>query len=1019
MRVPSKIRSLALVLVLLACSCRNAEDPEGPVDARSDAADAALLPDGASADAPQGDAFPDLLPTDGFPVDEGGDGGSEDAQILDLADVADGPADQGGCPPGTPGCEPLCANGILPAGATREGSAVTLACPQLELLVEPVADAIVRVRYRGSDSQPSMPYARMGQELAPPQALVGSSADTLEICLPQVRVRVHLDDCRVTALDEEGNLLLEDAEGGWTEEAEPFHGLPYVRRAIRRTTPQDELFYGFGEKTGELDKRGRKMVFWGTDTPGYPTDMDPLYVNVPFFVGLRDQRAYGLFVDNTWRLEFDMAASSAGHYRIEALQGDLDHYLIAGPGIDQVLSRYASLTGHPFMPPRWTLGYHQARWSYYPDSKVKEICEGFRSRNIPADGIWLDIDYMDGFRSFTWSPAGFPDPSGLVSELAAMGFKTTVIIDPGLKADPGWPIYDEGVAQGHFLMEGDSPFVGEVWPGASVFPDFTRAATRTWWGGLFPAVTDVGVRGVWLDMNEPANFLAEDHNTVPGYVTAHGEGTPLSMDGVHNTYALAEAMASYEGLLEAVPNRRPFLLTRSGFAGIQRYAAVWTGDAASTMESLRDTFTMLLGLGLSGVPFVGSDVGGWTGSPSPELFARWIEVGAVSPFFRAHVATGTPDQEPWSFGVEVEEISRIHIRERYRMLPYLYSLFHVASQTGLPILRAMPLEFQEDPVTFTLSTQGMIGPWLLVAPVLESGATTRTLYLPDGHWLEWRSGRSYQGPGYVTVNLSLQALPLFLREGAIVPRGPALEYSDQGPLSPLQLDLLPGSETSTFTLYEDDGDSFDHLAGEYASITYSLQGSEGGAVLSAGPREGSWQPPSRPLLLRFRPVDKSVSDVRLDGQSLSPLGALHELDEEESGWFLDANDRSLWVVIPDQDSFELACDYDPTPSPDATMVNVPVLVHLPPGTPQDTPIHIATSAAGWTQQPLSWGENPSTAVGLVPVPRGEWFEYKYTRGDWTTVEKWEGCLETTNRYAFGTAAPVKEDVVETWADQCR
>ena len=688
-------------------------------------------------------------------------------------------------------------------------------------------------------------------------------------------------------------------------------------------------------------------------------------------------------------------------------------------GSDAVLERYTFLTGRPPMPPRWTLGYHQARWSYYPDSKVQAICQEFRDRSIPADAIWLDIDYMDGFRSFTWDPQGFPDPAGLVDDLSAIGFKTVAIIDPGLKADPAWSIYQQGLAGGHFLSTADGlPFVGEVWPGPSVFPDFTRAATRAWWGSLFPALADVGVRGVWLDMNEPANFKEEQFYTVPGTVLATGDAGPVSMDGVHNTYALAEAMASYEGLLQARPNSRPFLLTRAGFAGIQRYAAVWTGDAASTMESLSSSFTMLLGMGLSGLPFVGSDVGGWTGSPSPELFARWLEVGTLSPFFRAHVATGTPDQEPWSFGAEVEEISRIHIGERYRLLPYLYSLFRIANQTGLPLLRAMPMEFQEDATTYALGTQGMVGPFLLVAPVLEVGAVERTLYLPAGDWLEWYSGAPYTGPGYTTVNLTLQALPTFLRAGAIVPTGPVLQYSDQAPLAPLQLDLFPAEQLSEFTLYEDDGETLDHANGESATISYELQATATGARLSAGPRLGSFAVPARALKLRFRPVDAEVAQVRKNGLPVAQRTGLHELDEYDTGYFHDANDRSLWVVLPDQDKFVVECDYGIASAKDVEMVGVTLRVAVPPGTPLESPVYVATSASGWTQQQLPWSSEQGIAQGTVMVPRGAWFEYKYTRGDWDRVEKWAGCLEAENRYAFGRAWPIKEDAVQLWADDC-
>jgi alpha-glucosidase len=915
----------------------------------------------------------------------------------------------------------LCSALSLTPDVLKEDHRFSLTCPNFSLEIEPVLAGVFRLNYVVAEPQPALPYALSGFVPDAPAYTYGADGDRFMICTPLIRLEVALPDCQVTVRDAAGRTLLQDAPGGAVSSAdETFHGASYASRTLVRKSPPDEVVFGLGEKTGPLDRRGKSYFFWNSDTPGYPVDHDPLYQSIPFYVGMAEQEAYGVFLNNSWPTTIDVGDTQADEIRITALAGDLDQYVIAGPAIQDVLQRYTALTGRPPMPPRWSLGYHQARWSYTPDQQVLEIAGGFRSRGIPADAIWLDIDYMDGFRSFTWHPVDFADPAGLTSDLATQGFKTVAIIDPGLKADADWPIYQQGVAQGHFLMGPENlPFVGEVWPGASVFPDFTRPETRSWWASLFPAIVDVGVRGVWLDMNEPANFLAEHFHTVPGYVSAHSEGQPRSMDGVHNSYALAEAMASYQGLLEAAPEQRPFLLTRAGFAGIQRYAAVWTGDAASNMPSLKATFTMLLAMGLSGLPFVGSDVGGWTGSPSPELFARWLEVGSISPFFRTHVATDTPDQEPWSFGVEVEEIAGIHIRERYRLLPYFYSLFYQAHQTGLPLLRAMPLEFQQDPTTYHLSTQAMVGPWLLVAPVLHENVPDRTAYLPAGQWLEWHSGRSLTGPGYVTVDVSLQALPLFLRPGAIVPSGPVLDYSDQAPLSPLQLDLLPGPSPTSFSLYEDDGETREHLAGEAAVIRYDLASTPTGATLTAGPRVGTYTPPARPLRLRFRPVDKPVSKVTLNGAPLPEIPQGATPGDGDVGYRTDPNDRSLWVFLPDQDQFVVECGYDSTPLPTADEVVVTLQVQVPEQTPDATPIYVATSANDWAQQPLDWTAAPGVAQGQITVPRGQWFEYKYTRGDWTTVEKWSGCLEATNRYAFGQAHPVKQDAVQVWADQCQ
>ncbi|MFH1530673.1 MAG: TIM-barrel domain-containing protein [Pseudomonadota bacterium] len=666
------------------------------------------------------------------------------------------------------------------------------------------------------------------------------------------------------------------------------------------------------------------------------------------------------------------------------------------------------------------MGYHQCRWSYTPDTRVKEVCDAFRARKIPADGIWLDIDSMDGFRSFTFHPDDFSDPAGLVQYLESIGFKTTVIIDPGIKVDPGWEIYDTGVAGGHFitLEDGTTPFVGEVWPGPAVFPDFSEPGARDWWAGLTASLTDVGIRGVWIDMNEPTSFLVEDDHTVPNHLPVDWDGLGETMGALHNVYALLMARATREGLLAASP-RRPFVLTRAGFAGQQRYTAMWTGDSPSNFPMMAANLPMMLGLGLSGVVQCGSDVGGFSGSPSAQLFARWMQLGSVSPFFRGHVATGTPDQEPWSFTLEVEDISRNMISARYRLLPYYYSLFREAAATGAPILRPLIWHFQDDPAALNLGDQAMIGPWLLAAPVLTADAMSRNVHLPPGRWFEYHSGRFLDGPGLATPAVTLGALPLYVREGAIIPHGPLMMWSDQAPLSPLRLDVYPGPEPTSFTLFEDDGDTMGYESGLSSEVTYTTLRTDTGATLTASPRLGSFIPVSRTLVVRVRRVDHQPVAVLLEGAALQALGTVDPDAPPASGWGWDPRDLSLVVAFPDHDDFTLEMTYDPGTTP-APTVEKRFVVQLPPGT-LASEVHIAGTFNGWAQLPMQPGTEPGTAEALVAVPRGEWFWYKYTRGDWDTVEKWAGCEEAVDRYEFGAAHPDKQDSVGMWADDfaCR
>jgi alpha-glucosidase len=1017
----------ALAIALAACSdvVTLRDDAAAPIDVAgvdATADDGAIEATDTMAD-PADDIQLDIA-TDPVvdPVAETGDGTAADedggdSSVEDFGHDAVWPA---GCP----------ASAALPAWVAADGDGAWVAtCPGHSLHAAFRAADTVRLRYVGSAADPALPYAVLPPETDLPAATAGTIGGDLVACTSRLVVRLT-QKCRVLVTRDDGSLIVEDGDaGGYAEKVDTFAGKAVLARTVARVAHAGERYYGFGEKTGALDKRGRVLWFWNTDHPAYASDWDPLYQSIPFYVGLLDGRAYGVFTDNSYRMRADVASTDPDAISMAAAGGEIDQWIFAGPSMAQVLDAYTRLTGRPPLPPRWTLGYHQCRWSYTPAQKVIDICKGFRARDIPADGIWLDIDYMDGFRSWTWDPVGFPDPDGLVEAVGDMGFKVTAIIDPGLKQDPAWDVYQQGLQGDHFLKGADGqPFVGEVWPGPAVFPDFTRPETRTWWASLVTRLTDRGVRGVWLDMNEPASFQQATGWTVPDDVAAYGEGQATTMAKVHNVYALAQNQATREGLLAAAPSRRPFLLTRAGYAGIQRHSAVWTGDAGSNFDALRDSLRILMGLGLSGVSFVGSDVGGWSGGGGAELFARWIALGSISPFFRAHVQTGAPDQEPWSFGAEVEDISRLHIRERYRLLPYLYSLTWEAFRSGTPALRPLVWEFQGDPSIETVDDQALLGPWVMAAPVLDMGASSRVVRFPAGRWLEYHSGALIQGPVDVTVPVTLQALPLYLREGAILPRGPVMSYSDQAPVDPLTLDVFPGAGITTFMLYEDAGDGQQYYW-EFHATDFTLVPTSSGVRLQMEAKCGiGWtcgpQAPRR-LVVLVRRADMPPAAVTVDGQPLAPLPSYDSVWGADPGWFHDSNDLTLLVAFtvpaatsPAKGQHVVDVAYDKTIADPAPPVKVPLKVTLPAGTPKTTPIHVATSAGGWVQQPLQWGGETDTAVGEVTVPRGQWFDYKYTRGSWESVEKWAGCLEATNRYAFGAAHPVKEDRVEAWADLC-
>lgn len=998
-------RPLCLALPLILAACGSDGDESGARSTTDAGADAA------------GDATGDTASPDADASADAQDAAEE--APADAAQEPDAPLVPTHCAPPSD----------LPSWAepSADGKGMTLRCTGLDLLLEAWDDGALRLRYVPKAGAPPARSWSIPTSPAPDEEVYLSGASgTAELCTRWMVARVQAGTCRLRVQDTAGNVLVDDGdEGGWTQTTDTVEGEPVIVSTLRRDTPDGEHFYGFGERNGGLSKRGEHMVFWNTDPydsayGGYAPDADPLYLGVPFYVGLRDGVAYGALTDVAHRVEMDVASASPETLRIDARTDALDQILVAGPSMADVMRRYTTLTGRMALPPRWALGYHQCRWGYAPDAAFEAIGQGFRDRSIPADGLWLDIQHMDGFRTFTWDPVAFPDPAGMIAGLEGDGFKVTVIADPGIKVDPGWSVYDGGVAGDHFLrLPGGELFVGTVWPGDSVFPDLTASSTRTWWGDHVGGLVDTGVRGIWLDVNEPTVFPESGGGSIPDDIPVDGDGVPTTMAEAHNVYALNEARATYEGMREAAPERRPFILTRSGFAGTQRYAAVWTGDGPSTWVTLRQTLPMLLNLGLSGLTFAGSDVGGYSGGATPELFARWMALGAVSPFFRGHVTNGVNDQEPWAFGIEVEDISRERIHERYEMLPYLYSLFDESRRTGAPILRPMVYAFQDDPAVPEMDDQAMLGPHLLVAPVLEEGAVDRTVYLPAGRWYDASSGAAYDGPAEVTVGVTLAAAPTFVREGGIIARAPRMQFSDELPVDPLRLDVYPADEESTFTLYEDAGDGFEALEGDaYRRVTYAVQRTPAGARLAISPAQGSFQGPSRTVVVRLHRVDHGATAVRFGGTEMTEYGSLEALQQAGSGWWWDERDLSLVVAFPDTADTVIEADYDTTLSALRPPVAVRFEVTVPEGTPSDPPVHVSLSSDGWSQQALAWTAAPRVAEGVFEVPRGEWFFYKYTRGDWDTVEKWPACEEAEDRYGFGRAHPDRVDEVYNWRDWC-
>ena len=635
---------------------------------------------------------------------------------------------------------------------------------------------------------------------------------------PAVDTMIRRSARRVDVRTAGGQWTLDLARGAWqvTDPGglvvfdAPSEGTRFEGRAaaLELRLAEREALFGLGETTGQFNKRGLVREFWNIDVLGHSPAIHPglrhLYVSIPFALSLRDGRAAGLFWDNPTRQSWDLGQSASDRWRLRAEDGEIDLYLFLGPSLPGVVERYTALTGRIPLPPRWALGYQQSRYGYESAARVDQVARELRRRHIPCDVLHLDIHHLDGHRVFTFGK-GFPDPGRWIARLARRGFRVVGIVDPGVKDDPRFGVLRRGRQAGAFVRDagGREDFLGEVWPGRARFPDFLNASARKWLGDEQAALTGLGVAGFWNDMNEPANFARPDKTLPPDarHTTDHG---PAAHRDVHNVYGMQMARASREGALRHAPDRRPYVITRSTYAGGQRDAVVWTGDNSSHWDHLADAVQMLLNLGLSGVANCGADVGGFRDGCTGELLARWTQMAAFTPFFRNHSDLGTIDQEPWAFGPEVEAVCRAYIGLRYRMVPGWTCLLAEARATGAPPMRPLAWHYQNDPVAVACGDQFLLGRDLMVAPVLRQGATARSVYLPNDVWFDFWTGERLTGGTHHLADAPLECLPLLVRAGAILPLMDPVEHLDGPAPRTVTLNLFPGPE-GRLDWYEDDG----------------------------------------------------------------------------------------------------------------------------------------------------------------------------------------------------------------------
>lgn len=656
----------------------------------------------------------------------------------------------------------------------------------------------------------------------------------------------------------------------------------------RAESPAGDRYLGMGARGGPTDRRGRKFSLTNVDRNGYGPLSDPLYISIPFFYSFNKGRAYGLFLDNAALPFFDFGADSPGELRFGVGRGDIDFYVIAGPSPTAIASTYARLTGACPLPPKWALGYHQSRYSYYSQAELLEVAGKLRTLKIPADVLWLDIDYMDRFHQFTWNREAFPDPVGMNAQLDADGFKRININEPCvLKDDPIW----EDASSARFFLTDQSgkTLVNDIWLGSVSWLDFSRRPLRVWYKERLKRFLATGITGLWNDLNEPAqNFMPEavyDYN-----------GERRQDLEARNLYALEMVRVAREALEEMRPNERPWMISRSGFSGIHRYSANWSGDANSDWEALRTNLQMTIAMGISGQEFFGHDTGGFLGSPSPELFLRWLQFSLYTALFRNHAINDAERREPWAFPDPYLEKIRATINDRYRLLPLLYSLMERACRLAEPFVAPLSFHFPADDRAFEPDNQYMLGANLLVAPITAEGQFERDVYLPGrGAWVDIHSGEVFPAGSTVRVAAPIDYIPVLAREGAILPRGGLIQHTGEDPGNVLEVAVFPGRDTS-FSLYEDDGASLGYTRGEFLRTAIDLRHSLDGIDFSMQKEAGSKSLPPRVWMLTVHRILDEPKNVTFKGQIYPRLPVF---SGAEAGWYFDPVSRRLLARIED------------------------------------------------------------------------------------------------------------------------
>jgi len=756
------------------------------------------------------------------------------------------------------------------SGYEKNDSGVLISASEGLLRVILYSDSIVKISLSRDGEFDDFSYAVCQ---TPPGVNIETKEDndTIRVTTPKLRVTVTKDPIRISFETPGGDVINEDERG---------LGTAWIGEQVTtyKKLQEGERFIGLGEKTGSLDRRGHHYQNWTTDAYGYHGGQDPLYCSTPFYIGIHHKLMYGIYFDNSYKSFFNFGASNNRFSSFSADSGTMSYYFFGGQSVSEIVGHYTWLTGRMEMPPLWSLGYQQCRYSYYPDKEVKTLARTFREKDIPADVIVLDIHYMDKYKIFTWDPKNFSDPKGLLKFLSDEGFKIVVMCDPGIRIEAGYPAYDDGVKKDVFLKYPDGEYYsGQVWPGWCHFPDFTKEETRAWWKSHLKSYTDLGIEGFWNDMNEIATW----GHGLPENIEFDFDGNKATTRKGRNQFGFQMARSTYEGTKSLMNGRRPFNLTRSGFSGVQRYAAVWTGDNVSYDEHMLLGVRLVNSFGLTGVAFAGYDAGGFVGEANPRLFARWMSIAALSPFFRGHTMINSRDAEPWSFGEEVEQISRNFIRLRYQLMPYIYSLFHEAVATGMPVQRSLALAhpFDERVYDHHFHNQYLFGPNILVCPA-ESTRDVVKVFFPPGEWYSIYNGKKYYGDQEVFIECPIHRLPVFVKSGSVLPmKDKQVGRNVADANDTLVLHVYRGATPSEFNLYSDDGETFRYQQGESSIRKIIFDPAKSQLTLTRS--EGNYKSPWKTIVVTLHGFDLLSNSALKEFSYFTPIEKYDPINDPE------------------------------------------------------------------------------------------------------------------------------------------